>query len=296
MLEFIPRYQDGYMTKRKNLHWEKMNPQNAGETADFLKNREIHCVTACAKFLRWNGIRDHGWFLREAGGNIAALLLHSGRTLFPIFDYPSHIPVSYFMNRYLRKAPIRVIQGSRETADMLEYTIIGLGYHCADRIDYDLMSLDGEPNGEALTVGPAGLVLRKPEASDWDALYLLQAAYEQEEVLPRGTAFNPASCGRSLKHIITGEHILAAELDGRIVGKINTNALSFSRYQIGGVYVHPDYRGRGIAVSMGAAFARYLTGKGWRLSLFVKKRNSAAQAVYRRIGFTVTGNYRISYY
>ncbi|MDR2363394.1 MAG: GNAT family N-acetyltransferase [Spirochaetaceae bacterium] len=284
------------MTKRENLRWEKMNPQNAGETADFLKKREIHCVTACAKFLRWNGIRDQVWSLREEGGNIAALLFHSGRTLFPIFDYPSYIPVSYIMNRFLRKVPIRAVQGCREAADMMEYTIIGLGYHCADRIDYDLMSLDGEPNGEALKSGPAGLALRKPDASDWDALYRLQAAYEQEEVLPRGTAFNPASCRRSLEHIITGEHILAAELDGRIVGKINTNALSFSRYQIGGVYVHPDYRGRGIAVSMGAAFARHLTGKGWRLSLFVKKRNSAAQAVYRRIGFTVTGNYRISYY
>ena len=284
------------MKKRKTLHWEKMNPQNAGETTDFLKNREIHCVTACSKFLSRNGIRDHVWSLREAGGNISALLLHSGRTLFPVFDCPSPIPAPYFMNRFLRKVPIRAIQGCRENTDMLEYTITSLGCHCTDRIDYDLMSLDREPNGEALTAGPAGLVLRKPDASDWDALYLLQAAYEQEEVLPWGTAFNPASCRRSLERIIAGEHILAAELDGRIVGKINTNALSFSRYQIGGVYVHPDYRGRGIAVSMGAAFARYLTGEGWRLSLFVKKRNSAAQAVYRRIGFTVTGNYRISYY
>ncbi|MDR0690416.1 MAG: GNAT family N-acetyltransferase [Spirochaetaceae bacterium] len=284
------------MTKGKNLHWEKMNPQNAGETADFLKNREIHCVTACAKFLNRNGIRDHVWSLREDGGNIAALLLHSGRTLFPVFVSPSYIPVPYFMNRFLRKVPIHAIQGRREDVDVLEYTLVSLGCHCADRIDYDLMSLDGEPNGEALSAGPAGLVLRKPGVSDWDALYLLQAAYEQEEVLPWGTAFNPAYCRRSLEHIITGEHILAAELDGRIVGKINTNALSFSRYQIGGVYVHPDYRGRGIAVSMGAAFARHLTAEGWRLSLFVKKRNSAAQTVYRRIGFTVTGSYRISYY
>jgi RimJ/RimL family protein N-acetyltransferase len=296
MLEFIPRDKDGYMTKKKNLRWEKMNSQSSEETTDFLKNREIRCVTACAKFLSRNSTRDHIWSLREGGGSISALLLHSGRTLFPIFDTPLYIPVPYFMNRLLRKVPIRAIQGLRKDTDALEYTLTGLGYHCADRIDYDLMSLDGEPNSEALTAGPAGLVLRKPDVSDWDALYLLQAAYEQEEVLPRGTVFNPASCRRLLEHIIIGEHILAAELDGRIVGKINTNALSFSRYQIGGVYVHPDYRGRGIAISMGAAFARFLISEGWRLSLFVKKRNPAARAVYLRIGFTVAGDYRISYY
>jgi GNAT superfamily N-acetyltransferase len=284
------------MTKQKNLRWEKANLQSAGETADFLKNREILCVTACAKFLSRNSVQDHVWSLRGDGGGVSALLLHSGRTLFPVFDSPSYIPVPYFMTHFLRKTPIRAIQGCRKDTDILEYTITSQGYHCTDRIDYDLMSLDGEPNGEALKAGPAGLVLRRPNASDWDALYLLQAAYEQEEVLPRGAAFNPAACRRSLERIITGEHILAAELDGRIVGKINTNALSFSRYQIGGVYVHPDYRGRGIAVSMGAAFARFLIGEGWRLSLFVKKWNSVARAVYHRIGFTVAGDYRISYY
>jgi ribosomal protein S18 acetylase RimI-like enzyme len=285
------------MMKRKNRRWEKLNPLSSEEeTADFLKAREIRCVTACAKFLSRNSARDHIWSLREERGRISALLFQSGRTLFPIFDSPSRIPVPYFMSRFLRKAPIRTIQGLRKDTDMLEHAITGLGYHGVDRIDYDLMSLDGEPNNEALTAGPAGLVLRIPNGSDWDALYLLQAAYEQEEVLPRGAAFNPASCGRLLEHIITGEHILAAELDGRIVGKINTNARSFSRYQIGGVYVHPEYRGRGIAVSMGAVFARFLIGQGRRLSLFVKKRNTAARAVYHRIGFTTAGDYRISYY
>jgi RimJ/RimL family protein N-acetyltransferase len=282
--------------KIKNLHWDKMNAQTEEEITCFLKAREIHCVTACSKFLSRNGIRDHVWSLREEGGDIFALLLHSGRALLPVFDQSAYIPVPYFMNRFLRKIPIHVIQGCPEDTELLDHILNGFGYEYADRIDYDLMTLDGDPNQTALRAGPTGLVLRKPELSDLDALYLLQAAYEKEEVLPRGRTFNPTACRRSLEHIITGEYILTAELEGRIVGKINTNALSFSRYQIGGVYVHPDYRGKGIAISMGAAFAQFLTDRGWGLSLFVKKRNLAARAVYHRIGFTVTGNYRISYY
>jgi ribosomal protein S18 acetylase RimI-like enzyme len=273
-----------------------MNPQTAGETEAFLKAREIHCVTACAKFLSMNGPQDHVWALREADGTISALILHSGRTLFPVFDRPTYMPVPSFMNRFLRRVPIHAVQGCGDDTHMLEYALAGLGYACVDRIDYDLMTLDGQPNDEALKAGPAGLVLRRPGASDLDALYGLQAAYEREEVLPPGMAFSPAACRRSLERIIADEYILAAELEGRVVGKINTNALSFSRYQIGGVYVHPNYRGRGIAVSMGAAFARLLIAEGWGLSLFVKRRNPAARAVYGRIGFAVTGDYRISYY
>jgi ribosomal protein S18 acetylase RimI-like enzyme len=273
-----------------------MDPQTTGETEAFLKAREIHCVTACAKFLKRSGSRDHVWALREEDGTLSALVLYSGRTLFPVFDRPTHIPVPYFMSRLWRKVPVHAIQGCGNDAHMLEYALTGMGYSCLDRIEYDQMTLDGEPRAEALKAGPAGLVLRKPGASDLDALYQLQAAYEKEEVLPRGAAFNPAACRRSVERIIADEYVLAAELEGRLVGKINTNALSFSRYQIGGVYVHPNYRRRGIAVSMGAAFARALTAEGWGLSLFVKKRNPAARAVYGRIGFAVTGDYRISYY
>ncbi|MDR3139845.1 MAG: GNAT family N-acetyltransferase, partial [Treponema sp.] len=63
-----------------------------------------------------------------------------------------------------------------------------------------------------------------------------------------------------------------------------------------GVYVAPDCRGLGIACRMGAVFTRELIRAGKGLSLFVKKRNSPARAVYRRIGFECLEDYRICYY
>ncbi|MDR3193469.1 MAG: GNAT family N-acetyltransferase, partial [Treponema sp.] len=67
-------------------------------------------------------------------------------------------------------------------------------------------------------------------------------------------------------------------------------------YQIGGVYVHPAYRGRGIARRLCAELARELLAEGKGLSLFVKKQNPAARSVYRDIGFKTQADYRISYY
>ncbi|MDR2019792.1 MAG: GNAT family N-acetyltransferase, partial [Treponema sp.] len=80
------------------------------------------------------------------------------------------------------------------------------------------------------------------------------------------------------------------------VGKINTNAESFTCFQIGGVYVLPEYRGRGIATRMAASLSSRLLAQGKNISLFVKKQNPAARAVYKKIGFKVLKDYRICYY
>jgi predicted GNAT family acetyltransferase len=96
-----------------------------------------------------------------------------------------------------------------------------------------------------------------------------------------------------MERLFKTEQVLVAELDGRVVGKINTNAVTFTRRQIGGVYVHPDYRGMGIARRMAGEFASSLVSG---ISLFVRKSNTAARNVYLGIGFEIAGDYRISYY
>jgi predicted GNAT family acetyltransferase len=199
------------------------------------------------------------------------------------------------MRRFFGR-PIYVLQGLAEDTAIFENMLRALGYAMTDGINYRLMALDREPAAETLGAGPPDLILREPAPKDTEAVFPLQAAYEREEVLPRGTVFNPRNCRLSLAHILYRERILVAELDSRIVGKINTNAESFTRCQIGGVYVLPEYRDRGIATRMTAVLAAELIAAGRGISLFVKKQNPAALAVYRRIGFEVLGDYRICYY
>jgi ribosomal protein S18 acetylase RimI-like enzyme len=262
----------------------------------FLRRRENFCVAACARFIKREPSCDHVWTLPGSRGEIAALLLHSRRSLLPVFSGNREIPLPGFLKRFLIKVPIHAVQGLREDAEILEEAMETRGYRAADVIDYHLMALDAEPPAPVFRSGPRGLIIRLPAESDTDEIFRLQAAYEQEEVLPRNGVFNPAASRLSLEHVLAHEQVLVAELDGTIVGKINTNGRSFTRFQIGGVFVRPDCRGMGIGLKMAAAFFKILIMGGSGATLFVKKRNAAARGLYRRLGFSILGDYRISYY
>jgi predicted GNAT family acetyltransferase len=251
-------------------------------------------VGACARYLQEK--QRQVWALSGPDQVLKALLIHSGHSLYPILRGSGEVPVPRFMHRFFGRIPLYVLQGLTEDTAVFEKMLQALGYAMIDGINYHLMALDRKPAAETLRAGPPELIVRKPVPEDLEAIFPLQAAYEQEEVLPRGTAFSPRNCRLSLAHILNRERILVAELDSRIVGKINTNAESFTRCQIGGVYVLPEYRGRGIATRMTAVLAAELNAAGRGLSLFVKTRNTTALAVYHRIGFEVRGDYRICYY
>jgi len=278
--------------------WRRIPKDDLLKAESYLRLREKYCVAASARFIGIGESHGHIWYLGSlhSADGISALLLYSRRTLFPVFDKKTEISGPDFLTSFLRKTPVHAIQGLREDTELLETLLEKQGYFPAEHIDYHLMNIDVPPGPEALRAGPAGLILREPAAGDEEDLFALQSSYEKEEVLPKNAAFNPASTRLNLKHILASEHILIAELDGQIVGKINSSAESFTRYQIGGVYVRPDCRGRGIGLKMTAVFAGELLARGKGLTLFVKKQNIAARAVYRKAGFTALADYRITYY
>ncbi|MDR1239433.1 MAG: GNAT family N-acetyltransferase [Treponema sp.] len=273
-----------------------MKKREAAEPEPFLRRVEPWCVGACSRFLKPGSGKDQVWLLRNRDGVASALLLYSRRTLFPVFGGRTDIPLSCFIRRHFRGVRFHAVQGCRNEALAVEAALAEMGFSAVDIIDYDLMTLDAEPAAGGFRCGPPGLILRRPDVMDAGALFELQAAYEKEEIIPKGGVFNPAACRLNLQRILKEELILSAEMEGRPVGKINTSARSFTRCQIGGVYVHPDYRGLGIARRMTAEFIRPLISGGWGITLFVKKKNAAARAVYQNLGFRLLGDYRISYY
>lgn len=280
--------------------WRKLRRGDEARAEEFLRSREYYGVTACAKFLNRASSNNQVWRLEgpssPPGGALQALIVRSGGMLLPVLGNTRSIPPLHFMKGFLSKPPVHLVQGLLGEARLLEAALEGLGYHAAEQRDYDLMALEGEGETGDSGAFPRGLELRSPGLDDFEALYPLQALYEEEEVLPRGAVLDPAACRLTLGRILSGGRSLIACLDRRIVGKINTNATSFTRVQIGGVYVLPEYRGLGIGRRMTAVFAGQLRAQGWGLTLFVKKNNPAAQKIYRRIGFEKAGDYRISYY
>jgi ribosomal protein S18 acetylase RimI-like enzyme len=284
----------------RKFRWRKINRDEYAGVEQFLRAREFRCVSACARYLRIIGEeksgRDHLWGLKDPEGNFMAILIHNRRSLFPVFNSLRNIPPPRFLKSLLGRAPIHMVQGLRSDVELLEPLLEKQGYRVSESIDYDLLMLERAPNPEALMAGPPDLVLRPPRESELEEIAKLQEAYEKEEVLPRGAVFNGVHSHINLEHILAKEKVVVALLGSRIVGKINTNAESFSCSQIGGVYVLPELRRRGIALKMSAVFLSTIIAERQKIILFVKKRNIPARRVYRRLGFTGLGDYRIIYY
>jgi ribosomal protein S18 acetylase RimI-like enzyme len=276
--------------------WRRMKKKDIFKLENFLRETENNYVNACGKFLMYDSSTDYVWYLQNKNENIKAIIINSKNTLIPVLCGEKEIPPLKFLKKILLSKKIHSVQGLNKEVIFLENVLEKSSKVTTDIFDYDLMSLDTLPSKKGLLAGPKNLELRVPQMIDLDALAPLQAGYEQEEVLPSRSTFNPAASRVNITNIIANGLILAAELNGKLVGKINVNAVSFTRYQVGGVYVSPDFRGMGIASRMTTQFITSLVNKGKGITLFVKKNNIPAQRLYNSIGFNIKGDYRIAYY
>jgi len=278
----------------ESFKWSKLKKENIADAEKLLRENETDCVSACSRFITRDPVSDPVWVLRSKSGGMEALIINSRSALMPVFC-KKKIPFPDFLGGFLAKKFIHSIQGLACEVEFLQEALKKKGMKPKDIIDYDLMSLDASPLKNTLKTCPSNLELCVPALSDLEALAPLQAGYEQEEVLPKGSVFNPASSRLNITNIVKNGKILAAKLDGRFVGKINVNAVSFTRFQVGGVYVLPQLRGKGIASKMTQDFVNSLINQGRGVTLFVKKTNAAAVRLYASLGFTVKGDYRITY-
>ncbi len=78
---------------------------------------------------------------------------------------------------------------------------------------------------------------------------------------------------------------------GEVVFKAEVGSQSPAVGQIQGVWVHPDWRGRGIGTAGTAALAAAVVRSGRIASLYVNSFNTVARAAYARIGFSEVGSF-----
>jgi ribosomal protein S18 acetylase RimI-like enzyme len=260
-----------------------------------LRSHEIWCMNACNRYLNRRSEKDTVWLLKNKAGVITALIVRSRLSLLPVLAAGEQsIPPPYFLRGIFSPVPVHSLQGRKEDMLIMEAALEKVGLYAEEKIDYDLMCIDHPPS--AFHTPCAEVSFRKPNSADMNALAALHAAYEREEVLPAASECSAASSRMNIERIVAKEQIYVAETAGRLIGKINTNASTFTRCQVGGVYVLPEYRGRGIARRMAGEFITGLVAQGRDISLFVKKTNLAARRVYQRIGFETLGDYQINYY
>lgn len=149
-----------------------------------------------------------------------------------------------------------------------------------------LMALDGAPR---CPVDPA---VRPVRISELDA-YLVAAIdmfIGEVGVDPR-VGDGGRGYRRRVAGLIAAGRAWARFEHGQVVFKGEVGSQSPRVGQIQGIWVHPDWRGRGLGAAGTAAVAGAVVRSGRTASLYVNGYNTVARAAYARIGFTEVGTF-----
>ena len=154
------------------------------------------------------------------------------------------------------------------------------------RAHQPLMALSGPP---ACAVDPA---VRPVRIDELDA-YLVAAIdmFIGEVGIDPRTGDGGRGYRRRVAGLITTGRAWARFERGRVVFKAEVGSQSPAVGQIQGVWVHPDWRGRGIGTAGTATLAGAIVASGRVASLYVNHFNTVARATYARIGFREVGNF-----
>lgn len=148
------------------------------------------------------------------------------------------------------------------------------------------------------TAPPAAIVVRRAEARDADAIaatFAMHGAMAGTLQLPYPTA---ATYAKWIDDVASGDYLLVAEVDGRVVGNLGLHAAAKSprRRHVGmiGLSVHDEFQHRGVGSAL--LHAALDIADNWigytRVELTVYTDNEAAVALYRKAGFAIEGTAR----
>lgn len=146
--------------------------------------------------------------------------------------------------------------------------------------------LGGDSSGE-----PAGYA-RLATSADLGELLPAAAAMFTEEV-----GFDPIArygdgYAARLRTLIVGQRsAIVTDVNGRVIFKADAGIVNLDVAQVQGVWLHPDYRGYGLAKPFFAAAAQILQHRYPHLSLYVNDYNARALAMYRGTGWEQIGQF-----
>lgn len=148
------------------------------------------------------------------------------------------------------------------------------------------------PTGAFQRIGePAGYA-RLATSADLGELLPAAAAMFTEEV-----GFDPVArygdgYAARLRTLIAGQRsAIVTDVNGRVIFKADAGIVNLDAAQVQGVWLHPDYRGYGLAKPFFAAAAQVLQRRYPHLSLYVNDYNARALAMYRGTGWEQIGQF-----
>ena len=148
------------------------------------------------------------------------------------------------------------------------------------------------PAGAVQLSGEAAGYARLATSADLGELLPAAAAMFTEEV-----GFDPVArygdgYAARLRTLIAGQRsAIVTDVNGRVIFKADAGIVNLDAAQVQGVWLHPDYRGYGLAKSFFAAAAQILQRYYPHLSLYVNDYNARALAMYRGTGWEQIGQF-----
>ena len=148
------------------------------------------------------------------------------------------------------------------------------------------------PVGAFQRIGEAAGYARLATSADLGELLPAAAAMFTEEV-----GFDPIArygdgYAARLRTLIAGQRCaIVTDVNGRVIFKADAGIVNLDAAQVQGVWLHPDYRGYGLAKPFFAAAAQILQRHYPHLSLYVNDYNARALAMYRGTGWEQIGQF-----
>lgn len=142
--------------------------------------------------------------------------------------------------------------------------------------------LSGEPAGYARLATSADLGEFLPAAA---AMFTEEVGFDPVARYGDGYAAR-------LRTLIVGQRsAIVTDVNGRVIFKADAGIVNLDAAQVQGVWLHPDYRGCGLAKPFFAAAAQVLQRRYPHLSLYVNDYNARALAMYRGTGWEQIGQF-----
>lgn len=286
------------------IRWKRLIPAELPLLEAFLRSREEEAAGFIGKILRDGRLRipaslSSALLIAVDGGIvIGAILRTSGGVVFPLLPE----------GRGGRKGPtipsclgegLASVVGAAPDVLRFENAVMRRPIVA---VSYELMCRRFSSGQPEVPPSLPGMHIGRAGVEDLDDLMPLQEAYEKEEVLTAIHRFDGAGSKAGLVKALREQLLFIARLDGgsgglgNAIAKAATNARAFTLDQIGGVFVAPPYRRRGIGEAVVSKLLDAIAAEGRDAVLFVKDGNEAARALYDSLGFEPLGPYRADYF
>jgi predicted GNAT family acetyltransferase len=222
----------------------------------------------------------------ERNGQLTALC-YAGANLVPV--QASSAAVLAFADRALRQGRrcSSLVGSSAAVAELWTQLRPHWGPPRDVRTSQPLMAIDGAP------LVPPDPEVRRVRPGELDILMPACVAMFTEEVGVSPTASDGGAAYRArVTELIRSGRAFARIEDGRVIFKAEVGAATPQVCQVQGVWVRPEFRGRGLAApGMAAVVTQARRTISPVVSLYVNDFNAPARATYHRAGFTEVGEF-----